>query len=857
MDIALRAMSAEPEDRYGSAVAFQQAVRAYLSHWDSVALAQEAERLLGQAADGGGYDLYARALFAFEEAVALWDGNRSAAEGLGNTRRAYAEAAYAGGDYELALSVVGDSPAFEELRARIRSAQEDRRRRARAVRRLKVSVGSLAALLLVALTVGFFWVRAERDRADRARLTALHEGYYAKMRLAAVKVEERDYDDVEQLLRSAPAQFRGWEWGFLDRISHLDSMTLDDGAQVEALAVSPDGGTIASGDWQGRITLWDAATGRKRASVQAHAGVVTDLRFSRDGTLLASAGDDGTAALYDARSLERRALLQGHTDQVWSVALSPDGATAATGGMDGTLRLWDTSSGRELARVKAPTGGVTSVAFAPSGDLAYAYGDLEREGSVCLLKGGVWTPLLDVPASAKHITSLAFLRDGSALAVSSWDGTVALLDPATGRKTNVLRQDSPVLEAAFSPDGRRLATGSEDRTVRLWDVATGRCLAVYSGHSGAVGAVRFFPGGKSIVSGGLDGKIKVWAADGSAAQAVTLRSPGGTVAAVAFSPDGRLVASGGQDGAVRLWDAASDRPGAVLETDAGAVNALAFSPDCRLLAAACWDGAVVLYDTATMRPTRRLSGHEGVVRAVAFSPDAARLASAGWDGAVTLWDADSGRRSAVFRTGSPLQAVAFSPVGHLLAVGGRDKLVHVYDTASGKEVAALSGHAGWVRAVAFSPDESIDRLGWGRLHGHALGRAHAARHGDPERARQVGQGPGLLARRPPPCKRGRRGPGEGLGRGGPPGAARLAGARGSGLGAGLLAGRPHARVGRGGRAGQALDDTAVGRRKEALTMANIVICFRPNRVTFGKPIGTGGRRWGSHRRHWDSADVEK
>ena len=52
---------------------------------------------------------------------------------------------------------------------------------------------------------------------------------------------------------------------------------------------------------------------------------------------------------------------------------------------------------------------------------------------------------------------------------------------------------------------------------------------------------------------------------------------------------------------------------------------------------------------------------------------------------------------------SPVTAVKFSPDGKLLAVGGQRE-VRLFDPASGKLLATLTGHAGLVRSLAFSPD---------------------------------------------------------------------------------------------------------------------------------------------------------
>jgi hypothetical protein len=67
-----------------------------------------------------------------------------------------------------------------------------------------------------------------------------------------------------------------------------------------------------------------------------------------------------------------------------------------------------------------------------------------------------------------------------------------------------------VVWIAFSPNGRRIATASYDRTVKIWDPATGREVFTLRGHSAGVISLAFSPNGNRLVSGGIDDAARVW-----------------------------------------------------------------------------------------------------------------------------------------------------------------------------------------------------------------------------------------------------------------------------------------------------------------------------------------------------------
>jgi WD40 repeat protein len=94
---------------------------------------------------------------------------------------------------------------------------------------------------------------------------------------------------------------------------------------VDAVAISPDGRLLVSGDASGAIRVWQTDKRKEMSSFAGHGDAVWSLAFSPDGSTLASGSRDHTAKLWDVATRSERCTLTGHTDWVRAVAFSPDG----------------------------------------------------------------------------------------------------------------------------------------------------------------------------------------------------------------------------------------------------------------------------------------------------------------------------------------------------------------------------------------------------------------------------------------------------------------------------------------------------------------------------------------------------
>lgn len=112
---------------------------------------------------------------------------------------------------------------------------------------------------------------------------------------------------------------------------------------VRAVAFSPNGQILASGNFDNTIKLWQVSNGEMLHSISGHSGWINGVRsvaISPDGQLLASGGADKAVKLWNLETGELLCTLSGHSNDVTSVIFSPDGQTIASGSWDKTIKIW-------------------------------------------------------------------------------------------------------------------------------------------------------------------------------------------------------------------------------------------------------------------------------------------------------------------------------------------------------------------------------------------------------------------------------------------------------------------------------------------------------------------------------------
>lgn len=153
--IARKAMAADPDRRYQSVIAFQNALSEYQTHAESIALATSAIEQLAAVGEQGEYHEYARLTARFEQALEMWGENHDARRGVLEVRRRHARRALERGDLALAQSIAGDRDELAEVREAV---EQERQRRLHVRTRMRRTIYAAIALGVILLGAFAYYV---------------------------------------------------------------------------------------------------------------------------------------------------------------------------------------------------------------------------------------------------------------------------------------------------------------------------------------------------------------------------------------------------------------------------------------------------------------------------------------------------------------------------------------------------------------------------------------------------------------------------------------------------------------------------------------------------------------------------
>ena len=149
-----------------------------------------------------------------------------------------------------------------------------------------------------------------------------------------------------------------------------------------------------------------------------------------------------------------------------------------------------------------------------------------------------------------------------------------------------------VSSVSFTPDGRHLVAGIGDGTIRVIEVASGREVHRLEGHDR--GGVAVAVAGNLVISGGVDSIVRLWDLK-VGRERTKFRGHEAPITNIVFSANGKLAASGSWDRTARIWEVATGRELHAIKGHTEVVMGVAFTPDGRQLVTTSWDQSARLW----------------------------------------------------------------------------------------------------------------------------------------------------------------------------------------------------------------------------------------------------------------------
>jgi WD40 repeat protein len=311
---------------------------------------------------------------------------------------------------------------------------------------------------------------------------------------------------------------------------------------VWQLGFHPDGTRLATASSDGTVQEWAVAGAFGRELVYAAADPA--------GQVLAVGDLLGVVRLVDLRTDALLAELNAGANRIRTIAFSPDGGTLAIGGDDAELTLWDVASRQLRETIETPSV-IYSVRFSPDGAQLFAAVGSEVYVWEAANSGEPLVYDLGVNLSGMDLSP-----DGSLLAVSSENGDLIILDPATGDELSYTADLPHLGPVSFSPDGARLVARTLDGAIVVY-ATTAFTELEFSGDALVIEQVdgfTFAADSRRMVVARRDNSVQIIDLT-TAATSLLVAEPAPPRWAL-FHPDQTMVISVGSDGRLRTYPVA-------------------------------------------------------------------------------------------------------------------------------------------------------------------------------------------------------------------------------------------------------------------------------------------------------------
>uniref|UniRef100_S4NTU2 No child left behind n=1 Tax=Pararge aegeria TaxID=116150 RepID=S4NTU2_9NEOP len=508
--------------------------------------------------------------------------------------------------------------------------------------------------------------------------------------------------------------------------------------QVNAVKFSPDGKLFAAccDDTVFIMSAPSTFTGEfrsfimKRVFKKAH-DEVTCLDWSSCGKLLAAGSKDTTTKIYTSEYIDNLNMysLSGHTDKVVGVFFERKSLDLITVSRNGQVCLWEASidsddlvtsavqishkKRRKLQKeaeleddevdeenvIEKDKEYESDQDANMEADIEKADHKLEDDKKLRYKKLGRHY-IGDAIRNANHkcrVSAAAYHKNTKILVTGFSTGIFFLHEMPDVNLIHTLSiSEHRISSIAMSAQGDWIAFGCPNiGQLLVWEWQSEQYVMKQQGHSLDMTCLAYSPDGLYIVTGGYDGKVKVWNTT-SGFCFVTFNEHKSTVTSIVFSANKKFFVSSSLDGTVRCYDLTRYRNFRTLTSPSLVqFGCVAVDSSSELCAAGGQDVfEIFVWSIKFGKLLEVLGGHEAPVACLAFSPNlsSSRLASASWDKTVKLWNCiETSSESETIQLTSDALQVAFRPDGEEIAVSTLDGNISFFNVTTSDQTGSIEG----------------------------------------------------------------------------------------------------------------------------------------------------------------------
>jgi WD40 repeat protein len=518
------------------------------------------------------------------------------------------------------------------------------------------------------------------------------------------------------LLASGQKTFMGFPadviiWDFHGR-QELHRLSLHKVA-VASLSFSFDEKYLASlgGQDDNSLVIWDVSSGSPICGTPAATDTAQTVKFfNKNNTQLVTSGNYHIRVWQFDLANKKIRPTNVNTGQLkrvcTNVLMSQDDAVAYVGTQTGDILEIDTQQAlfkRALPK-KCFQLGVTCSALLPNGDILVGTGD----GTIAKMTAGSMR-IKNQCQVLGSVTSIALTSDSSHFFAGTSQSNMYWVDSEslTAELRNTCHYDR-INHIAF-PEGYSEVFATCSLTdIRVWNAKTRQELLRIQVPNLECHCIDFMRDGRSIISGWSDGKLRAFLPQSGRLMYVINDAHQNGVTSLATTCDCQRIVSGGMEGEVRVWRIGQQmqQMEASMKEHRGQVWSIILRQDDSQAVSASSDGSCIVWDLSTK--TRSMCLFESTMfKSIVYHPDESQLLTTGSDRKIAYWDTFDGQAIRVLEGSDEgeLCTLSISKSGQTFCSGGQDRLLKVWDYDQGMCKYLGIGHSGIISSVAIAPDQ--------------------------------------------------------------------------------------------------------------------------------------------------------